>query len=74
MAFNECEAFHEVDMTPDKLREIAIEMERKSKSDLFQHGQIIRMKINHRVALVFRPERATREGENDQPIIEKNTN
>ena len=73
MAFNECEAFHEVEITPDRLREVAAEMERKSRSDYFQQGQIIRMKINHRIALVFRPERPTRE-QDDKSIIEKNTN
>jgi hypothetical protein len=56
--FNECENLHEVEITPDRLREIASEMERRSRTEYYQAGQVIRYKINHRFALVFRPEKA----------------
>lgn len=55
--FNDCESLHEIEMTPDRLREIANEMDRKNKSDLYQVGQVIRYKINHRFAFVYKPER-----------------
>jgi hypothetical protein len=57
MGFNECEALHELQMTPDDLREIATEMERKSKTEFYQQGQVIRYKFNHLFAFVYRPEK-----------------
>lgn len=56
MGFNQCEVFYEIEMTPEKLREIAAEIEKLSKSDLFLTGQIIRYKINHKFAFVYKPE------------------
>mgnify|MGYP006281444205 CR=1 FL=1 len=63
-SFNECEALHEIKVTPDKLREIATEMERVSKVDTFQAGQVIRYKLGHLFALVYKPERSTAKEEN----------
>lgn len=57
MNFNECESLHELSITPDQLREIAAEMERKSKTEFYQQGQIIRYKLNHLFAFVYRPEK-----------------
>ncbi len=63
-SFNECEALHEIKITPDKLREIATEMERVSKVDTFQAGQVIRYKLGHLFAFVYKPERSTAKEEN----------
>lgn len=53
----ECEALHELSVTPDQLREIAIEMERKSKSEFYQQGQVIRCKFNNLFSFIYKPER-----------------
>ncbi len=53
----EVEATHEIDVTPDKLREIAVEMERKSKNENFQAGQVVRYKFSSRFAFVFKPDK-----------------
>lgn len=53
----EVEALHEIDVSPDKLREIAVEIERKSKNENFQAGQVVRYKISNRFAFVFRPDK-----------------
>jgi hypothetical protein len=58
-SFNECEALHEIKITPDRLREIATEMERISKLDQFQVGQVIRFKLGHLFAFTYKPERTT---------------
>lgn len=57
MTFNDVEALHELSITPDDLRDIANEMERKSKGEFFQHGQIVRYKFNHLFSFVYKPEK-----------------
>lgn len=54
--FNQCEVLFEIEMTPNRLREIAAEIEKQSKSDLYLPGQIVRYKLNHRFSLVHKPE------------------
>lgn len=51
----EIESTHEIDITPDDLRSIAVEMEKKARHDSFQPGQVIRYKINDRFAFTYRP-------------------
>jgi len=66
----EIESTHEIEITPDELREIAVEMDRKAKHESFQPGQVIRFKVNERFAFVYRPAKTLRvledEGKNDR--------
>lgn len=55
--FNELENFFEIEMSPNKMRDIAAEIESRSKSDGFLPGQVIRYKINHKFAFTFKPDR-----------------
>lgn len=54
--FNQCEVLFEIEMTPNKLREIASEIEKQSKSEMYLPGQIVRYKLNHKFAFVHKPE------------------
>lgn len=51
------EVTHEIEVTPDMLREIAIAMERKAKHENFQSGQVIRTKLNNLFTFVFCPDK-----------------
>lgn len=53
----DCEALHELCVTPDDLRDIANEMERKSKSEFYQQGQVIRCKFNNLFSFIYKPEK-----------------
>lgn len=53
---NQCEMMFEIEITPNRFREIAAELEGLAKSDLFTKGQVIRYKFNHKFAFVYRPE------------------
>lgn len=68
-SFNECEALHELKITPDRLREIATEMERISKLEQFQAGQVIRFKLGHLFAFVYKPERTTASIKEETEVI-----
>lgn len=71
-SFNECEALHEIKISPDRLREIATEMERVSKLEQFQAGQVVRFKLGHLFAFVYKPERSTGPKDDhgqDKPIL-----
>ena len=57
MTFNDCEALHEIFLTPDELRNIANEIERKSKSEFYQQGQIIRFKVSNICCFIYKPEK-----------------
>lgn len=57
MKINECEALHEIVITPQTLRDIAGEMEQKSRNEFYQRGQIVRYKVNHLFCFVYKPER-----------------
>lgn len=54
--FNQCEVLFEIEMSPTRLREIAAEIEKQSKSDMYLPGQIVRFKLNHKFAFVHKPE------------------
>lgn len=49
------ETTHEIEVTPDMLREIAIQMERKEKHENYQSGQVIRTKLNQLFTFVYSP-------------------
>jgi hypothetical protein len=53
---NQCEMMFEIEMTPNRFREIAAELETLAKSDLFIKGQVIRYKLNHKFSFVYRPD------------------
>lgn len=57
--FNQCEVLFEIDMTPNKLREIASEIEKLSKGELYLPGQVVRYKLNHKFCFVHKPETRT---------------
>lgn len=54
----ETETTHEIEVTPDMLREIAIQMERKEKHENYQSGQVIRTKLNDLFTFVYCPTKA----------------
>lgn len=53
---NQCEMMFEIEMTPNRFREIAAELEALAKSDLFTRGQVIRYKFNSKFAFIYRPD------------------
>ncbi len=55
MGFNNIETLYEFEVTPDKMREILMAMEIHEKNSL--EGQTIRVKLNHRFAFVYKPEK-----------------
>lgn len=66
---NSCEMMFEIEITPNRFREIAAELERLAKSDLFIKGQVIRYKLNNKFAFVYRPETKTQVKIQDTPIL-----
>jgi hypothetical protein len=55
--FNHVESFFEIEITPDELRKMALEMEHLAKSEFHLTGQVIRYKISSKFALLYRPEK-----------------
>ncbi len=58
-SFNYIESFFEIEVTPADLKRIAGEIERM-ESEFHTTGQVIRYKLNHNFALVYRPEKKRR--------------
>lgn len=70
--FNELESLFEIEMSPDKMRDIAAEIESRAKGEGFLPGQVIRYKINHKFAFVFKPDKISMNEKNKEPEIEEN--
>ena len=52
--FNDVESMHELELSPDKLREIATQLEHTY--DKAHHpGQVIRYKVSHNFCLMWKP-------------------
>lgn len=52
---NNIETLYELEITPEKLRQILASLETQEKIAL--EGQTVRYKFNHRFAFIYRPER-----------------